>query len=181
MKLSIIILSYNESRFLEKAVGSCLDQDYDDYEIIIGDDGSDDGSVDIIKRYAETNNIKYFVMERNAKYYIPSIRVSDIIKRALEIADGQYVCVLSGDDFLLILEGSESIPNFLTHTAHIRLFIQNMRNIMKKAGDLMLQVHTVIGEVYSGAECMRIYRALLFGKRFMKTISFWIKCVTIQA
>jgi glycosyltransferase involved in cell wall biosynthesis len=104
MKLSIIIVSYNESRFLEKAVGSCLDQDYDDYEIIIGDDGSDDGSVDIIKRYAETNNIKYFVMERNAKYYIPSIRVSDIIKRALEIADGQYVCVLSGDDFLLIWE-----------------------------------------------------------------------------
>ena len=58
MKLSIIIVSYNESRFLEKAVGSCLDQDYDDDEIIIGDDGSDDGSVDIITRDAETHNIK---------------------------------------------------------------------------------------------------------------------------
>ena len=123
MKLSIIIVSYNESRFLEKAVGSCLDQDYDDYEIIIGDDGSDDGSVDIIKRYAETNNIKYFVMERNAKYYIPSIRVSDIIKRALEIADGQYVCVLSGDDFFVDMGRFREHTEFLdTHSAYSAVY-----------------------------------------------------------
>lgn len=123
MKLSIIIISYNESQFLEKAVESCLNQDYDDYEIIIGDDGSDDGSLDIIKRYAETNGVKYFVMERNARYYIPSIRVSNIIKRALTIATGQYICVLSGDDYFVDMKRFREHTEFLdAHSKYSAVF-----------------------------------------------------------
>lgn len=123
MKLSIIIISYNESQFLEKSVESCLNQNYDDYEIIVGDDGSDDGSLDIIKKYAETNNIKYFIMERNAKYYIPSIRVSNIIKRALTIANGQYVCVLSGDDYFVDMRRFREHTEFLdTHSEFSAVF-----------------------------------------------------------
>lgn len=72
------------------------------FEIILGDDGSSDGSISVIKSYVEKypNVIKYFIMDRsNIKDVIPSIRVSNIIKKGLDIAKGQYLMILFGDDF----------------------------------------------------------------------------------
>ncbi|MBR1736688.1 MAG: glycosyltransferase [Ruminiclostridium sp.] len=97
MKLSVIIVSYNEAEYLKRAIDSCLQQNFDSYEIIIGDDGSDDGSIDIIKRYGD--KVKFFVMERNETEIVPSIRVSRIIKKGISISKGEYICCLSGDDF----------------------------------------------------------------------------------
>lgn len=103
VKLSIIIVSYNEKEYLPKAIKSCMQQNFPyDYEIIIGDDGSDDGSIELIKKYSEQHKgvIKYFVMSReNISDVIPSLRVSDIIKRALKSAEGEYIICLSGDDW----------------------------------------------------------------------------------
>lgn len=180
MKLSIIIISYNESQFLEKAVESCLNQDYDDYEIIIGDDGSDDGSLDIIKRYAETNGVKYFVMERNARYYIPSIRVSNIIKRALTIATGQYICVLSGDDYFVDMKRFREHTEFLDAHSKYSAVFSKYEEYHEKIRNLTLLVHIVIAEICFAVECTRIYRVLPFVKKCMKTNDFWIKCVMIQ-
>lgn len=100
MKLSIIMVSYNEIEFLAEAIESCINNNYE-YEIIIGDDGSDDGSIDLIKEYCERypRNIKFFVMDRkDIKDIIPSIRVSNILKKAFDICQGEYITVISGDD-----------------------------------------------------------------------------------
>lgn len=105
MKLSIIIISYNEERFISEAIESCLKQETDfPIEIIIGDDGSNDRSIEIIKEYANKypNIIKYFVMDRSdAINIIPSIRVSNVIKKAFSIATGDYFTLLSGDDVII--------------------------------------------------------------------------------
>lgn len=103
MKLSIIIVSYNEKKYLSEAIDSCLSQILSqEYEIIIGDDGSDDGSLDLIKQYAEEyQNIKWFVMERGDVHdIIPSIRVSNVLKRAFSMSQGEYLMIMSGDDCL---------------------------------------------------------------------------------
>lgn len=97
MKLSVIIISYNEAEYLRRAINSCLQQNYDSYEIIIGDDGSDDGSVDIIKSYGD--KVRYFVMDRSETEIVPSLRVSRIIKKGISLSEGEYICCLSGDDF----------------------------------------------------------------------------------
>lgn len=105
MKLSIIIVSYNEKKYLPAAIESCLKQKSDfDIEIIVGDDGSDDGSIEIINDYREKYKecIKYFVMDRtNAVNVIPSIRVSNVLKQAFKLAEGEYLMVMSGDDLLI--------------------------------------------------------------------------------
>ena len=103
-RISIIIVSYNEKEYLNECLNSCmLQKEYNDIEIIIGDDGSDDGSIDYIKDICSKNNgiIKYFVMDRNEEYYVPSLRVSNVIKRALSMTTGDYCLILSGDDKLL--------------------------------------------------------------------------------
>lgn len=103
MKLSIVIVSYNELDYLEESIESCMNTNCD-YEIIIGDDGSTDGSIELITKYSKRypGIIKFFVMDRmgikNVKDIIPSIRVSNVLKRAFAICQGDYITIISGDD-----------------------------------------------------------------------------------
>lgn len=103
-KFSFIIISYNEKEYLVQAVESCLAQKLPSFEIVIGDDGSSDGSLELIESYAGKypGVIRYFVSERTgvtAGNVIASLRVSAVIRRALEMAEGSYCAVLSGDDY----------------------------------------------------------------------------------
>ena len=49
-RISVIIPSYNHARFIEEAIASVLDQSYFDIELIVVDDGSSDGSSDLIRK-----------------------------------------------------------------------------------------------------------------------------------
>jgi len=105
MKLSLIVISYNEAQYLPQALDSCLSRQIGDYEIIIGDDGSSDGSIDLIQGYAEKypDRIRWFVMDRSDAIpgkVIPSLRASNVLRRALGMAKGDYCLILSGDDYL---------------------------------------------------------------------------------
>lgn len=103
MKLSVIVVTYNESQYINDIKNSILEQQVDfEYEIIVGDDGSDDGTIEQIVEWEKTcPNMKYFVMERDKdnKPVVPSVRVSNVIRRALQIAQGEYFCIIAGDDF----------------------------------------------------------------------------------
>ena len=104
MKLSVVIISYNEKQYLSDAIKSCLAQNFDgSFEIIIGDDGSSDGSIELITEFAAQypDTITWFTMERlDAVDVIPSLRVSNVLKKAFSIAKGEYLTVMSGDDLL---------------------------------------------------------------------------------
>lgn len=53
MGLSVVVSSYNYSRYLREAIDSALAQDCDHLQVIVVDDGSTDGSIDIIKSYGD--------------------------------------------------------------------------------------------------------------------------------
>src|SRR5690348_5549042 len=55
-KVSIILPARNEEGFIEKCLTSLLDQDYNNYEIIVIDDRSEDKTAEIIKKMAEKNS-----------------------------------------------------------------------------------------------------------------------------
>lgn len=119
MKFSFIMVSYNEAEYLEQAIKSCLDQKLDDFEIVIGDDGSNDGSIDLIEKYAEMypEIIRYSVSDRAGvgavKDIIASFRVSDVITRSLDMAKGDYCVVLSGDDYFYETDFFKNAITFL--------------------------------------------------------------------
>ena len=61
MFCSILISNYNKEKYLEECLSSCVNQDYKNYEILIGDNGSKDKSLEIINSF---KNIKLFKIEK---------------------------------------------------------------------------------------------------------------------
>jgi hypothetical protein len=90
-RVSIIIPSYNHERFVGRAVESVLTQTYQDFEIVITDDASTDGSVDILSSYARQDpRIKLFVNRFNYETHA--------VNHCIQQSSGEYIGILSSDD-----------------------------------------------------------------------------------
>ncbi len=108
MKLSIVIPSYNYARYLPEAIESVLCQNYSDFELIIVDDASTDGSQDIAHDYASRDRrIQVIQHKKNQGLYSS---VSDGFKHS----QGYYFHAFSSDD--------KYLPGFLDKTLkHLEL------------------------------------------------------------
>lgn len=106
MKVSIITPSYNQGQFLEETILSVLNQTYKNIEYLIIDGGSEDNSVEVIKKYGE--NITYWVSE-------PDKGQADAINKGLRLAKGDLVCWINSDDILY--------PDFISE--RVRQFNEN--------------------------------------------------------
>lgn len=93
-RLSIIIPVYNVEEYLDRCLGSILDQDFTSYEVILVDDGSTDSSPLICDRYSATDS-------RFRTLHKPNGGVSSARNAGLELAKGEYIMFLDSDDALL--------------------------------------------------------------------------------
>jgi len=92
MKLSIIIPSFNHAHFLERTLGSIWAQqgvDPSDLELIVIDGGSQDGTLEILKRYE--SRLKFVVSE-------PDNGLTDALVKGFRHATGDLLCWLASDD-----------------------------------------------------------------------------------
>ena len=69
-KVTVIIFSYNQVDFIDEAVQSVLDQTYKNWELIISDNGSDDGTQEKLKKYKGIDNINIMLYESNGRITI---------------------------------------------------------------------------------------------------------------
>jgi glycosyltransferase involved in cell wall biosynthesis len=90
-KVSVIITCYNGERWIVDAVNSALAQTYRPLEIIVVDDGSTDGSRDILRRYEGHDEIKLRFHPRNLG--IPATKNAGVAQ-----SSGRYVALLEQDD-----------------------------------------------------------------------------------
>lgn len=91
MKLSIITVNLNNADGLKKTIESVIEQTFTDYEYLIIDGGSTDGSVDVIKQYAE--KITYWVSE-------PDTGIYNAMNKGILRANGEYCLFLNSGDYL---------------------------------------------------------------------------------
>jgi glycosyltransferase involved in cell wall biosynthesis len=88
-KITIVTPSYNQAKFLERTILSVLNQGYPNLEYMVIDGGSNDGSVEIIQRYAE--HLSYWEST-------PDRGQSHAINKGFERATGDYVGWQNSDD-----------------------------------------------------------------------------------
>jgi glycosyltransferase involved in cell wall biosynthesis len=90
--VSVVMATYNGGLFLEAQLESVLHQSYPAIEIIIVDDGSNDNTIEILKRYAQANNkIKLYFSEANLGYI-------KNFERGCRLAVGDYISFCDQDD-----------------------------------------------------------------------------------
>lgn len=94
--VSILIISYNHEDFIEEALDSALAQDYDNLEIIVSDDNSQDETPNIIKRYAEQYPGKVVPIVD-----VENLGITGNSNRGYEKCRGKYIAFQGGDDVLL--------------------------------------------------------------------------------
>lgn len=92
MKLSVIMPAFNAEEYISEAIESVLDQDFEDFELIIVNDGSTDDTLNIIEDFNDSRIILI-----NQSNQGPGAARN----RALDVASGEYVMFLDSDDFFL--------------------------------------------------------------------------------
>lgn len=89
MKVSVVIPAYNHEKFIGPAIDSVLNQTFQDFELVIVDDGSTDKTADVIKSYKDTR-IRYFYQENQDAF--------NTINRGISLAQGEFISILNSDD-----------------------------------------------------------------------------------
>ena len=90
--ISVILPCYNVARFIERAMDSIFMQDFDDYEIIIVNDGSPDNLLDVCRKWENMPNVTILTT--------PNQGVAQARNEGLNIAKGEYVYFMDPDDYL---------------------------------------------------------------------------------
>ena len=100
--ISVVTACLNSTNVLERTIQSTLSQDYSNIEYILVDGGSDDGTVDIIRKYE--NRISRWISEKDKG-------ISDAFNKGLSLSRGDWVAFLNaGDEY----HGQDSISRLMS-------------------------------------------------------------------
>lgn len=91
---SVVVPVYNAERYLNKALQSILDQDFPDFELILVDDGSTDGSRTVLETFAAKDD-RIIVLNSDVNR-----GASEARNRGIDIAAGKYLCFVDADDYI---------------------------------------------------------------------------------
>ena len=105
--ISVIVPVFNTAKYLDECITSILTQTYSDFELLLVDDGSTDGSGQICDNYA-------IIDDRIRVFHQLNQGVSSARNTALDHAAGEYVIFLDSDDYWLINDCLETLYKTVT-------------------------------------------------------------------
>ncbi|AQS42382.1 MAG: Glycosyl transferase family 2 protein [Candidatus Tokpelaia hoelldobleri] len=92
-RISVLVPVYNVERYLHQCLGSIQNQTFTDFEVLCINDGSKDGSLDIIKSYADKDE-RFKIIDKNNSGYGHSMNTG------LDKATGSYIAIVESDDYI---------------------------------------------------------------------------------
>jgi len=104
--VSVVIPAYNHERFIGAAIDSVLNQSVEDLELVIVDDGSTDGTAEVIHSYSDSR-LSYTYQENQDAF--------NTINRGLGLAKGDFISVLNSDDIYTLDRLEKLLAHGLEH------------------------------------------------------------------
>ena len=92
-KISVIVPVYNGGKWIEQCINGVLSQTYKEWELIVVDDGSNDGSEHMCDIWAQKDN-RFLVFHQN------NGGVSNARNNGYKVASGEYIYFLDADDMI---------------------------------------------------------------------------------
>lgn len=133
-KVSVMIPTYNQEKYIWNTIISVINQDYDNIEIIISDDASSDNTESVVKKIiAETP-------ERNIKYIKKDLNVGNIANynyTLKNLVTGEYVLNLDGDDFLIDMTYIRSCVELVEKYPDIKLVFARQGTYFEKSNKIV--------------------------------------------
>ena len=108
--VSILVNNFNNEKYLDKCINSCLKQTYKNIEIIVFDDKSTDSSKNILSKYKK-NKIKV-IFNKKKKFNSGPLNQLNSIYISLKKSKGKFIFLLDGDDYFLKDKVSQFIKTF---------------------------------------------------------------------
>jgi len=125
-KISIVIITRNRASFISKAVESVLKQSFTDWELLVVDDDSNDGTKAIIEAYTtKDSRIKYY---KNSSI----LGISKNRNLGLSLSKGKYIAVLDSDDEWLNKNKLQKQFDFLENNPDYVLIGSNIKIVDEK-------------------------------------------------
>ncbi len=160
--VSVILGNYNYGRFLRQSIDSVLNQTYQNFELIVVDDGSTDNSQEIIKSYG--SRLTAIFQENSGQ--------DMAFKAGIQKSQGEIVCFLDADDYFHQEKVQKVVNSFLIHpewvmVSHCWISVDkegktigsSTSNILSQ-GDvkkLLLKWGKYASAISSGIACRRLY------------------------
>lgn len=117
--VSVVIPSYNHEQFVQDAIQSVIEQDYENIELIIIDDGSKDNSVLKIQEMVDACEKRFRRFEFRSR---TNIGLSATLNEALEWCEGKYFSALASDDQMLNYKTSIQVKYLETNNDSVAVF-----------------------------------------------------------
>lgn len=102
--VSVVIATYNMGKFLSESINSVLNQTYANIEVIVVDDGSTDGTNEVMKPYLGDSRIKYIIQDNTGQ--------ASAKNRGIRESQGEFVAFLDADDMWVPEKLALQIPVF---------------------------------------------------------------------
>lgn len=136
IKVTVITVSYNAIDNIEQTILSVINQTYSSLEYIIIDGGSNDGTLDVIKKY--TNKISYWVSE-------PDNGIYDAMNKGILATSGEWINFMNcGDTFV----NNNTLRNIFSEQNHSDAdIIYGNSYIKTEKGDIFVKASDEIGQL----------------------------------
>ena len=148
---SIIVPIFNCKLYLNRCIDSILNQDYDNFEVILINDGSTDGSLEICRNYAKKDS-RIVIIEGCHKGVVPARRLG------VETSKGEYCIFVDSDDWI----AEDLLETILPFTDDRTVDIVNYNMKSVNGVDFKEWRYTLPEGVYEGEQLVLVYKKMMF-------------------
>lgn len=147
--VSVAIVTYNQLEFAKKCIDSVLEQDYNNIEIIVADDGSVDGTQDLLKEYYKSHPDKFVLKLSGHNKGITANSNS-----AFFSCKGKYISWMGGDDIMLPGKISKQV-GYMEKNPKCAISYHNLEVFNSETGEVISEFNKknkITGSVLSSIE-----------------------------
>jgi glycosyltransferase involved in cell wall biosynthesis len=163
-KISIIVSVYNTEKYVEKCIESLINQTYKNIEIILIEDGSEDRSKDILKKYE--SNKKCIVSYNDGNKGLAYSR-----NKGMGIATGNYIGFIDSDDYVSEDYYEKMMNSIIENNSDISICDmkliyenENNREVISKCCEEEWNLINIINNGMVASACNKLFKAELIKK-----------------
>ncbi len=93
--VTIIVVSYNQGKYIRENLDSIKSQTYSEIELIVADDASKDDSIEVFESWIQENN---YSVKKN--FHTKNTGLATVLNECIDLATGKYIKIIAADDFL---------------------------------------------------------------------------------